>query len=318
MTRVYNALALLVLLLAMWPTEASAGWCTLSGNKETVTMTLPSTITLDPNAASGTVLATSAVTTPNPSNSSVTCNFGSTSTGVINVVSSQPSAGSTIFPTSVSGVGYRILHPDSNNYLSTYGSDTIDAGTYTLSVASAVQLVKTGPIASGASLSGGTLLGYWQYAGIFNTLRVEDFILGNTVTFVAPTCTVTTPSIAVTLPTVSNTALSTVGATAGATAFTIGLNCPSTSAGRTINIQFDTNKSYGGANGVITPSGSSKNVGVQIADSTFNGVVFGTPAAAGPALNGPTNFTYYARYYATGAITVGTVSATASFTITYP
>lgn len=316
MTRAPVATILLVLLLlAAWP-RTSLAICSLTGNKETVTMSVPSTITLDPSAPVGTVLATSSVAIPSPATSSVKCSLGTTNIGVVNQVGGQ-AGNSTTFATGVSGVGYRIMHPDSSYYLPAYGSDSIDAGTYTLSVGSTLQLVKTGPITSGATLSGG-LLGYWQYAGFFNNVRAEDFILGNTVTFVAPTCTVTTPSIAVTLPTVSNTALSTVGATAGATAFTIGLNCPSTSAGRTINVQFDTNKSYAGANGVITPSGSSKNVGVQIADRSFNGVVFGTPAAAGTALNGPTNFTYYARYYATGAVTAGTVNATASFTITYP
>lgn len=316
MTRAPLATILVVLLmLAAWP-RTSLAYCTLSGGKETVTMTVPSTITLDPSVPVGTVLATSTLATPNPSNSSVNCSFGTTTIGVVNQVGGQ-AGNSTTFATGVSGVGYRIMHPDSSYYLPAYGSDSIDSGTYTLSVGSTLQLVKTGPITSGATLNSG-LLGYWQYAGFSSNVRAEDFVLGNSVTFVAPTCSVSTPSIAVTLPTVSNTSLSTVGATAGTTAFTIGLDCPSASAGRTINIQFDTNKSYGGDNGVITPTGSSKNVGVQIADSNFIGVIFGTPALAGNALNGPTNFTYYARYYATGAVTGGSVKATASFTITYP
>ncbi|MCT7145077.1 hypothetical protein, partial [Salmonella enterica] len=85
--------------------------------------------------------------------------------------------------------GYQILHPDTNYILPPWGYDSIGSGTYTLSVGSAVQLVKTGPITAGSTLSSGTL-GYWQYQGSRNTLRTEDFVLSNNVKFVAPTCTV--------------------------------------------------------------------------------------------------------------------------------
>jgi type 1 fimbria pilin len=220
----------------------------------------------------------------------------------------------------VAGVGYRILHPDSGYILPPWGYDSIASGTYTLSVASVLQLVKTGPIASGAVLGAGTL-GYWKYGGYYNDFRAEDFVLANSVTFVAPSCTVTTPSISVTLPTVSVSALAGAGATAGTTPFAIGLNCPSAAAGRQLAIQFDTNQSYTGANGVIVPgSGSSNNVGVQLLDSSFSpSIVFGTPSTVGTTPNGQFNLTYYARYYALpGTLKAGTLGATATFTISYP
>ncbi|MDG2539549.1 fimbrial protein [Dyella jiangningensis] len=320
MTKIRRGASLLVLLLLVtfWPVVSFAT-CTLSGGTEIVRMPLNSTITLDPNAAVGTVLAASSTSTPSPSDSQVDCS-GTTTIGVINLVGAQPAGGSTIYPTAVSGVGYRILHPDSSYYLPPYGSDSIDAGTYNLSVGSALQLVKTGPIASGSVLSAGTL-GYWQYAARRGaTLRVEDFVLANAVTFVAPSCTVTTPSISVTLPTVSNTSLAAAGATAGTTAFTIGLNCPSAAAGQTMAIQFDTAKSFGGASGVITPaSGTAKNVGVQLVDNGFTPVTFATPTVVGTTPNGTYNLTYYARYYATATpVGSGNLTATATFTISYP
>jgi type 1 fimbria pilin len=317
MTYVRLIVALLWLALASLPMTAFAA-CTLSGNKEIISATISSPITIDPNAAIGTVLATSPVTNPSPSSSQVTCNGNNTTIGVINLVGAQPAGSSTIFPTNIPGVGYSILHPDSTYALPPYGSDSIGSGTFTLSVASAIQLIKTGPITAGSTLSAGTL-GFWQYAGRNGTLRVEDFVLANAVKFVAPTCTVTTPSISVTLPTVSSTSLSTPAATAGATAFNIGLNCVSAASGQTMAIQFDTAKTAPGTVGVITPGGTAKNVGVQLVDSSFNAVTFGTPAVVGTTPSGTYNLTYYARYYATATpVGAGTVSATATFTISYP
>lgn len=284
-------------------------------------MTLPSTITLDPNKNVGDVLATSPVTVPSPSDSQVSCYFYNSPIGVINVVGSQPGGASTIFPTGVPGVGYRILHPDSSYALTPWGGGrTIGPGTYTMSVASALQLIKTGPISSGSTLPAG-ILGYWLYGGYFDNVRIEDFTLANPVTFVAPSCIVTTPSISVTLPTVSTSALSISGQTAGTTAFAIVLNCASNAAGRQLAIQFDTNQAYTGANGVIVPSsGTANGVGVQLLDRNFSpSIVFGTPNTVGTTPNGLYNLTYYARYYATsGSVKAGSLSATATFTISYP
>lgn len=304
---------LTLLLLTLWPVASFAS-CSLSGGKETVNMAITSPITIDPTWTAGTVIATSAVTTPSPSTSSISCN-GNTSVGVYNLISSQGNASSTVIPTGVAGVGYQILHPDSSYTLPPYPYDSISSGSYNMSVASALQLVVTGTITPGTTLNAATL-GYWR----FGSTRVEDFVLTNSVTFVAPTCTVTTPSIAVTLPTVSNTSLRTVGATAGATPFTIGLNCPSGAVGRNLALQFDTSKQPTGTTGVIQPtSGTATNVGVQLVNSSFNAITFGTPTTVGTATQGLNSFTYYARYYAlTTAVGAGNLSASATFTVTYP
>lgn len=308
---------LILLILTLCPAVSRAN-CTLSGNTESVSVTINSPISIDPNAAVGTVLATSPVTTPSPSNSQVDCN-NYTTIGVINLVGGQPGGGSTIFPTGVSGVGYRVLHPDSSYPLPPYGSDYIASGTYNLSVASAIQLVKTGPIDSGDILGAGTL-GYWQFDAKRGTLRTEDFRLTNPVTFIGYTCTVTTPNIAVSLPTVSSTSLASVGATGGATAFNIGLSCPANASGHALAIEFDASSTVSGATGVIRANnGGAANVGVQLTDNAFNPVQFGTPATVGTATNGSNSFTYFARYYATGTpVGAGSVNAGATFTISYP
>lgn len=317
----YRLIFLAMLGLTLLPMGARAA-CSVSGGKELVNMAITSPITIDPNLAVGSVIATSSVSVPSPSNSQITCT-GTTTSGVFNLVGAQSSgASSTIYATGVAGVGYQVLHPDTSKYLLPYGFDSIAAGTYSLSVGSAIQLVKTGPIASGATLNAGTL-GFWQFAGSGSSLvRAEDFVLSNAVTFVYPTCTVNTTNIAVTLPTVSNTSLSSVGAVAGATAFTIGMTCPSGAANRNLAMQFDTANPQAGTTGVIAPStasGRAKNVGVQLVDKSFTPVTFGTPALAGTTPTGAYNLTYYARYYVTATpVAAGSVNATATFTVSYP
>ena len=318
MSPVRRAAALVLLALSALPFSAFAS-CSLSGNNELVNMTLPATITLDPSTPVGTVLATSAQATPSPSSSQVTCN-NTTNVGVINLTGGgQPNGSSTIFPTTVAGVGYQILHPNSNYILPPWGYDSIGSGTYTLSVASAVQLVKTGPITPGSTLPAGTL-GYWQYQGSRTTIRVEDFVLGNSVKFVAPTCTVATPNIAVNLPTVSTTSLASVGSVSGSTAFTIGLTCSAAAAGQTMAIEIDASRTVpANTTGVLSSTGTAKNVGVQLTDSSFNPVALGTAVTVGTTPSGAYNLTYYAQYYALATNpTSGTVSAAATFTISYP
>jgi len=316
------AAVMLLLALTLAPLSAFAVCSLSSGRTETVSMTVsPATITIDPSTPVGTVLATSPVTNPNPNSSQVTCT-NTTTIGVVNAMGDQPNGSATIYPTGVAGVGYRLLHPDNSNYLPPWGFDSIDSGTYTLSVATAVQLIKTGPISGGSTLGAGTL-GYWQYQGSARNgnFNAETFMLANNVKFVQPTCTVTTTSIAVTLPTVSNTALSAAGQTAGATAFNIGLTCSAAAAGQDVAIQFDANKQPANTTGVITlnTSSSAKNVGVQLTDNSFQPVNFGTPAPAGTTITGGNNLTYYARYYALSTgVSAGSVSATATFTISYP
>lgn len=296
------------------PLAAQARCNFTSGGTANVNITFPSaTITIDPNLPVGATLASSAQFSPSPI-SQISCTGFSTTIGVQNVVGSQPSSSSTIFPTGVAGIGYRVTHPDTSNYLLAYPGDSIGSGSYQMSVTSGLEFVKTGTIANGATVSSGTL-GYWKYD---NNQRVENFNLSTTLTFVYPSCSVNTSTINVTLPTVSNTAFNGVGTVAGATVVPISLQCAS---GSQLYIQFDTANPVSGATGVIAPAtgtGRAQNVGVQLINQNFSPVAFGTPALVGSTPDGPLNLTYYARYYQTATpVAAGTVSATATFTLTY-
>jgi type 1 fimbria pilin len=317
MNPVRHAIALLFLVLLSTLSMTARATCSFtSGSTSNVNISMPSsTITINPSAAVGTVLASSAQFSPTPI-SSISCS-GTTRIGVQNTVDAQPASGATIFPTGVAGVGYRITHPNTGNYLAAYSGDSIASGNYDLSVTSGFELVKTGPIANGAVLNAGTL-GYWRYDGFLSILRAENFNLVGSVTFTYPSCTVNNNVINVVLPTISTTAFNGIGTTAGATAFNISLNC---SAGSTLAIEFDTSNPASGANSVIansTGTGRAKNVGVQLIDHGFVPITFGTPTVVGATPSGPYTLTYYARYYQTAASpAAGTVSATATFTLTY-
>ena len=310
-----RVLLLLVTLALAAPLAVQARCSFSSGGTANVNISFSTTtITIDPNLPVGAVLATSAQFSPSPV-SQISCS-GTTTIGVQNVAGSQPGSGAIIFPTGVAGIGYRVTHPDTSNYLAAYPGDSIASGSYQMSVTSGLEFVKTGTIANGATVGSGTM-GYWRYDSLSNT-RIENFNLSTTLTFVYPTCSVNTSTITVVLPTVSNTAFNGVGTVAGATVVPISLQC---SSGRQLYIQFDTANPVSGATGVIAPAtgtGRAKNVGVQLISQAFTPVTFGTPALVGTTPNGPMNLTYYARYYQTATpVAAGTVSATATFTLTY-
>ena len=284
-----------------------------SGNTSNVDITFgASTITIDPNLPIGATLASSAQFKPS-SISSISCS-GTTQIGVVNEAGSQPSASSTVFPTGVAGIGYRVTHPDTSHYLRAYPGDSIAANNYDMSITSGLEFVKTGTIANGATVPARTL-GYWKYD---NNQRVENFNLRTSLTFVYPSCSVNTRAINILLPTVSNTAFQGVGSVAGATVVPIPLQC---SSGSQLYIQFDTATPASGLTGVIAPAtgrGRAANIGVQLVDQGFSPVPFGTPTRVGVTPDGPLDLTYYARYYQTAAqVAPGTVSATATFTLSY-
>ena len=305
--------------LSMLPLAARAT-CTFDRGDSTSTVNISfanSVIVIDPNAAVGTVLASTSQFTPTPI-SSMNCSFGKTTFGVNNLIAGTPGSNTPIFPTNVPGVGYRITHPDTSNYLVPYPFDSYQVTSFLgqeveLSVTSGLELVKTGPIANGATLNA-TTLGNWQYGNII----AEIFKLSRSVTLTYPACTVNNNAINVVLPTVSTTAFNGVGTTAGGTPFNISLTC---SAGSTLLIEFDTANQSSVANSVIsnaTGNGRAKNIGVQLINQSFVPITFGTPAIVGTTPTGPYNLTYYARYYQTANNpTAGTVSTTATFTLTY-
>lgn len=137
-------------------------------------------------------------------------------------------------------------------------------------------------------------------------------------------CTVSPLAMTVTLPQVSVAALASPGQSAGDTAFRFPLqSCqavPSTPYAVYASWSFSAVPGYPSviANASATPAG---NVGVQILDASGtpvgSGVSAGTQAGTVDAAGAVSAQTYIARYFATGAVTPGGVTATATYTLTY-
>lgn len=318
-----GGLICILLLLAMIPTNAKAD-CSFDQSGGTrrnptyytpspVNFSLPSTLTIPFNLSTNAVIGSPVSAAPsNPPN--VTCTSG-TNYGVQNLVGGAPTGGSNyIYPTSVPGLGYQLIHAnDTSNFMGPYPIYTTAGGSSTYSVGSTLQLVQTGPIANGSVLPAGTLAN-WQWGSIVP----EYFVLANSVTFVASACDVSTTSLNVTLPTVSAGAFSGKDSTTGATPFTIAANCPSGSTA-TLSITFAASSGIpAGYNNVLNSTGSATGLGVELRDGNGNTVVFGNTTSAGAAPSGALSLPYTARYHAiSSAVTAGSVAATATFTLSY-
>lgn len=137
-------------------------------------------------------------------------------------------------------------------------------------------------------------------------------------------CTVSPVALTVTLPAVSVASLSVPGSSAGDTVFQFPLqSClavPSTAYSVYASWSFSAVAGYPSVIANSAPGGAGQ-VGVQILDAS------GVPVTSGPSANslaGTVDVSgavaasiYVARYYATGAVTPGAVTATATYTLTY-
>lgn len=316
------SLLLTLLLLVLAPLGARAECRYDSGSSTSVTFALPMTISIAANTPDGTVLATSAQANP-ASPPTITCGSyrrngkwqesAETMTyGVANVRGGYL-ADNLTYATGIPGISYRITHPSA--YLTAYPLNNTSIDHTTFSVTSGLELIKTGSIASGSVLAAGKL-GDWRWDDSSgNTLVPETFVLGNSVTFTTPSCTIVTNPIDVALPKVLNTAFSGVGATSGKTPFQIQLSCPAGTAVTKITMHTASPDSHVG---VVAPAGAgyAAGVGVQILDGNSSAVTFETQAVVTPAAT--TSIPYYAQYFQTApAVTSGPVKATVTFDVFY-
>jgi major type 1 subunit fimbrin (pilin) len=157
-------------------------------------------------------------------------------------------------------------------------------------------------------------------------LTPAAFAVDGTITFngnvLATSCTINggTADFTVTLPDVSTNTLQAAGDTAGQTAFNIALS--GCSANATASAYFEQGAGIDATTGNLINAGTATNVQVQLVNSDGTSPInLMTPAtntttAAVTTTTGGT-LTYYARYYATGASTAGTVSAQEQYTINY-
>ena len=311
-----------LLLLALAPLGVRAECRYDSGSNTSVTFSLPSSISIPANTPNGTVLATSAQTAPaNPP--SISCGHYSghnnkwhesaeqLTYGVVN--SRGGNKDNQTYDTGIAGVSYRITHP--TDHLTTYPLNNDSIGSpASFSVTSGIELIKTGPIASGGTLTPGPL-GDWRWVDSEgNVLTPETFRLGNSITFTTPSCTLVANPINVTLPAVTTGAFTGVGSTSGRTPFQILLNCPAGTAVTEITMHTTAPDSHAG---VIQPAaGYALGVGVQVLDTHMNPVVFEQQMAVTPSAN--SSIPYYAQYFQTAAaVSGGNVKATVTFDIYY-
>lgn len=144
----------LLLLLASAPLAVHAKCSYSSGGETSVSFSLPATITVPATATFGDPLWTTGQVSPlNPP--TMECGFAGwfPETVTYGVVNSRGGylTDNTIYATGVPGVGYRITHPTS--YLTPYPFNSKSVTSTEFSVTSGLELVKTGPIASGSVLT---------------------------------------------------------------------------------------------------------------------------------------------------------------------
>ena len=179
-----------------------------------------------------------------------------------------------------------------------------------------LQLMKTGPIAAG-TLGQVDLAQVYYQSGNTSTASVgpQNTITLSSTAISVQACSVNTDSsnLRVNLPTVSTQALKTATAVAGRTRFNVNLTCQ---PGANVSIAI-TPSAAGSATGTIANAGTAKNVNVQLLDGGLNAVTFSTVTPLGAAPSGPLSIPYYAQYYATGTVGAGSVTASATFTMTY-
>lgn len=195
-------------------------------------------------------------------------------------------------------------------------------GTTSYNIYRRANLVVGGPIASG-TLSGLPSLTI-TYSGSCIPTTSTTLTLVNGATVITPlTCDVTTSTVNVTLPSVPASQLSPAGSTAGDTAFSIGLNC---ATGSNVHVTLTDLTTPGNRTAQLSLSPSSTAQGVQL--RILKG---GSPLSFGPdsALPGTTNqfsigassglgsVDLTAQYISTGTVSPGSVSAVATFTMSY-
>lgn len=139
----------------------------------------------------------------------------------------------------------------------------------------------------------------------------------------ANTCTLTTdPNFTVTLPTVPVATLASSGATAGSTAFYIGLGtCHASLTGA--NVYFEAGPNVNTSTGRLNNTGTAGNVQLEL--RTKAGTAINANGTAGNQYTLQSNnitsntaqLEYTVNYYATGATTAGSVGSSITYTVVY-
>jgi len=276
----------------------------------------------DPEVADGTVLHSQTVNMAANIDGQVLCTDAD---GLQNIYHGQLGPVDRYFtwPTGVAGIGVRIRSEGGMWWPNKF--DTTDRSRSFTSTPIIVQLVKTGKITAGGSMTG-ELAGSWVRNQTFQyrSIRISGSIeLKPTV----PTCNVTTKSIDVPFGSVSFNG----AATTPERQFSIGLQCSGGTRNATTRmfVTLTDAANPGNRSDVLTLSGSSaaKGVGIEIRRNGTIPVYYGPDSSqtgnpnqwfVTEAGNGNVNIPLNARYVRTKeALKGGTADAVATFTMSY-
>ncbi|MEA3086947.1 MAG: hypothetical protein QOC89_4644, partial [Paraburkholderia sp.] len=143
---------------------------------------------------------------------------------------------------------------------------------------------------------------------------------------IGSTCGVTTPAVSVDLPPISADGFATIGSTKGSAALKLGVNCSQAAINVNVTLTDASDVSNRSTTLGLAPGSSAAGVGLQILNGT-SPVAYGPDSAvagnpnqwfAGKSTVGAMDIPLTVRYVRTpGALMVGTVKGTATFTMSY-
>lgn len=282
----------------------------------------------DPTAPVGTVLYTTSLSLSSISgNGTVSCspNLGLSLHG-----KPDPTGSYNTWPTPVAGVGYRMRYSSVSDWFP-FTRDYSSISLLPVNDSYIIfELVKTGPITAGGSLTG-ELAGAWMQD---RTFQYKSFVVNGSIPIrpQVPTCRVTTPSIAVSLGNVVQKSLTGVGTTTSARPFNIQLRCSGGTSGSTTRMYTTLTDASHPANvsNVLSLGADStaSGVGIQVLRGDNNALIsYGPDSSQAGNLNqwfvgqfGNVDVTIplKARYVQTASdVKAGTANGRATFTMSY-
>lgn len=324
MVRRWQVRVLLLLLAA--PCAALAETCTSdTGKPATYNFTLPARIEINPDQANGAILATIEGTLVLQAPTVVTCPSVPWQKPNIFDLHTQNYLGGELYESGIPGVGIRFrlnggAFPIRNNWNFPQTHNTNYPGT--------IQLVKTGTISRGGTLSAmeasGVLPGHENFkwrSFVFSSMSVDPG---------RPTCKVTTPSISVSMAQAKLRMFTGVGVVSEARDFSIGVHCAEGHPGITTAVHgvLTDQTDPGNRSTTLSLSHDSTAVGVGVQILLNDEVLaYGADSTAadtenrwlvGSSGNGDFTIPLYARYVQTlPEVTAGSANARATFTLSY-
>ncbi|RQO60197.1 hypothetical protein DBV14_06415 [Variovorax sp. KBW07] len=315
------------LLLGLLPLSANAYTCR---NPIVALVTPPASINVKDTAVGQVLWRSNPLRVVLPSTRDVSC-VGSTSEIIYSVsTAAVPGISPAAYKSNIEGIGYRVKRLDVCPQYFPLKCSSRGVSDQTTTHDIQIELVKTGAVASGQSLS-----------GVFAKWTIDDatpdflqYSWGAPVpVIIRPAvlqCTVTTPQITVPLGSIPKTAFSGIGSSAGTKPLSIDLACAGGDPGNTKAVNVTLTDNTNPANRSTTLSLTSGSMATGVAIQLLNGqAVLGygpdSNAASNPgqwfagnAGDGVFHISLSARYIQTaGTITPGSANGRATFTMNY-